>query len=97
VAQPKFTLNKHVKVGGKWRYFRAALSTNNKVKPHMIFGRRQGEKHEDGSYCIRHNNQWIDVGNDLAEELRQRTKLMQTDSPKELRVLIPRPPECLRR
>ena len=80
MAQPKFTLYKHIKVSGKWRYFRAALSTNNKVKPHVMLVGGKEEKYEDGRYCVRHKNQWIDVGNDPAEALRQRTKLMQTDS-----------------
>jgi len=33
VAQPKFTLYKHIKVDGQWRYCRAAVANNNKVNP----------------------------------------------------------------
>ena len=30
MAHPKFTLYKHIKVDGKWRYARAAVASNNK-------------------------------------------------------------------
>ena len=80
MAKPKYTLYKHIKIDGEWRYRRAAVASNNKVKPHVVVVGPQEEKHEDGSYCVRYKNQWIDVGNDPAEALRQRTKLMQADS-----------------
>ena len=80
MAKPKFTLYKHIKIDGQWRYFRAAVASNNKVKPHVIVVGGQEQKHEDGSYCVRHKNQWIDVGNDPAEALRRRTQLVEADS-----------------
>jgi integrase len=79
VAQPKFTLYKHVKIDGKWKYFRAAVASNNKVKPHVVVVDGQEQKHEGGSYCVRHQNNWVDVGNDPAEALRQRTKLSESE------------------
>ncbi len=36
MAQPKFTWYKRVKINGEWRYFRAAVAGNNKVKPHIV-------------------------------------------------------------
>ena len=57
MAQPKFTLYKHVKTDGQWRYFRAAVASNNKFEPHVILVGGKEEKHEDGSYCVRHKNQ----------------------------------------
>jgi len=36
MAQPRFTLYKHIKVGRTWRYCRAAVAVNNKVKPHIV-------------------------------------------------------------
>ena len=36
MAQAKFTLYKRVKINGEWRYFRAAVAGNNKVKPHIV-------------------------------------------------------------
>jgi integrase len=77
VANPKFTLYKHIKIDGQWRYFRAALSGNNKVKPHVVVIDGEEQKHEGGSYCVRNGGKWIDVGNDPAEALRQRTKLAE--------------------
>jgi hypothetical protein len=35
MAKPRFTLYKHIKIGGTWRYCRAAVAVNNKVKPHI--------------------------------------------------------------
>ena len=72
MAQPKFMPHKHVKINRRWRYFRAAVGSNNKVKPHVILVGGKEEKNEDGSYCVRHKNQWIDVGNDPVEALRRR-------------------------
>ena len=80
MAQPKFTLYKHVKINGQWRYFRAAVASNNKVKPHVILVGGKEEKHADGSYCVRNGGKWIDVGNVPAEALRQRTKLAQEEA-----------------
>ena len=81
MAKPRFTLYKHIKIEGTWRYCRAAVAINNKVKPHIVVVGGTEEKHEDGSYCVRHKNQWIEVGNDPAEALRRRTKLSEQESP----------------
>ena len=81
MASPRFTLYKHIKIGGTWRYRRAAVAVNNKVKPHIVVVGGTEEKHEDGSYCVRHKNQWIGVGNDPAEALRRRTKLSEQENP----------------
>jgi integrase len=72
----KYTVYKHIKHEGKWRYFRAVLATNNKLKPHSIVVSDHEVVAPDGSYCLRHRGGWIDVGNDPAETMRQRTKLM---------------------
>jgi hypothetical protein len=53
MAKPRFTLYKHIKIGGTWRYCRTAVAVNNKVKPHIVVVGGTEEKHEDGSYCIR--------------------------------------------
>ena len=81
MAKPRFTLYKHIKIGATWRYCRAVVAVNNKVKPHIVVVGGTEEKHEDGSYCVRHKNQWIEVGNDPAEALRRRTKLSEQESP----------------
>jgi hypothetical protein len=56
MRQPKFQLYKHIKISGKWRYCRAAIYSNGKVKPHVVVVGGQEEKHEEGSYCIRHKS-----------------------------------------
>ena len=45
MAQPKFTLYKHIKIDGQWRYCHAAVASNNKVKPHIVLVGGQEEKH----------------------------------------------------
>src|ERR1700726_4408101 len=76
MPQPKFQLYKHIKINGKWRYCRAAIYSNGKVKPHVIVVGGQEEKHEEGSYCIRHKKSWIEAGTDPLEAQRMRSKLV---------------------
>lgn len=64
MSHPKFQLYKHIKINGNWRYCRAAIYSNGKVKPHVVVVGIQEDKHEEGSYCIRHKKSWIDVGTD---------------------------------
>jgi hypothetical protein len=52
LAKPKFTLYKHIKIDGAWRCFRAAVASNNKVKPHLVVIDGEEQKHEGGSYCV---------------------------------------------
>jgi hypothetical protein len=89
MAKPRFTLYKDIKIGGTWRYCRAAVAVNNKVKPHIVVVGGTEEKHEDGSHCARHKNQWIEVGNDPAEALRRRTKLSELESPAQQTAPLP--------
>jgi integrase/recombinase XerD len=76
MPQPKFQLYKHIKISGKWRYCRAAIYSNGKVKPHVVVVGGQEENHEEGSYCIRHKNSWIEAGTDPLEAQRMRSKLV---------------------
>jgi len=76
MPHPKFQLYKHIKIKGKWRYCRAAIYSNGKVKPHVVVVGGQEEKHEEGSYCIRHKKSWIEVGTDPLDAQRMRSKLV---------------------
>jgi hypothetical protein len=76
MPQPKFQLYKHVKISGKWRYCRTAIYSNGKVKPHVIVVGGQEEKHEEGSYCVRHKKSWIEAGTDPLAAQRMRSKLV---------------------
>lgn len=75
MPQPKFRLYKHIKIGDKWRYCRAAAYSNSKIKPHVVIVGGREEKHEGGSYKIRHNG-WIDAGTDPLEAQRMRSNLI---------------------
>jgi hypothetical protein len=61
---------------GKWRYCRAAIYSNGKVKPHVVVLGAQEEKHEEGSDCIRLKKSWIEAGTDPLEAQRTRSKLV---------------------
>jgi hypothetical protein len=58
------------------RYCRTAVFSNNKIKPHVVIVGGREEKHEEGPYCIRHKNTWIDAGTDPLEAQRLRSKLL---------------------
>jgi hypothetical protein len=49
---------------------------NGKVKPHVVAVDGQEEKHEEGSYFIRHKKSWIEAGTDPLEAQRMRSKLV---------------------
>jgi len=76
MPHPKFQLYKHIRISGKWRYCRAAIYSNGKVKPHVVVVGAQEEKHEEGSYCIRHKKSWIEAGTEPLEAQRMRSKLV---------------------
>jgi len=76
MPHPKFQLYKHIKISGKWRYCRAAIYSNGKVKPHVVVVGAQEEKHEEGSYCVRHKKSWIEAGTDPLAAQRMRSKLI---------------------
>jgi hypothetical protein len=64
MPQPKFQRYKHIQISRNWRYCRAAIYSNGKVKPHVVVVGGQEEKHEEGSYCIRNKKSWIEAGTD---------------------------------
>ena len=66
MAQPKFQLYKHIKISGKWRYCRAAIYSNGKVKPHVVMVGGHEEKHAESSYCSRYKDSWVEAGTDPA-------------------------------
>jgi hypothetical protein len=44
MSHPKFQLYKHIKINSKWRYCRAAIYSNGKVKLHVVVVCGQEEK-----------------------------------------------------
>jgi site-specific recombinase XerD len=77
VAKPKFTLYKHVKIDGEWRYCRAIVASNNKVKPHIVLvRRRRGTARR--RLVLRPPQEPMDRRrNDPAEALRLRTQMSE--------------------
>ena len=78
----KFQLYKHIKMSGKWRYCRAAIYSNGKVKPHVIVVGSQEQKHEEGSYWICHKSSWIEAGTDPLRARRKRFSHCQAWQPR---------------
>jgi len=85
----KFTLYKHLKISGKWRYFRAAVAINNKVKPHIILIDGKEEEHKDGSYCVRNAGKWIDVAT-----IQRKLFVPGQSSPRSQALPFPPPMSC---
>jgi integrase len=79
MAQPKFTVYKHIKVDGKWRYCKAAAHSNNKLKQDKVIVGGREETHPEGTYCIRHKGTWIEAGTDVLEAQRMRSKLLDQE------------------
>ena len=79
MALPKLTLYEHVKLDSGWRYCKAALYPNGKIKPHVVIVRGAEETHRDGTYFLSHNNRWIPVGGEPQEAVRERLKWRTTN------------------
>ncbi len=78
MALPKFTLYKHVKVRSGWRYCKAALYPNGKIKPHVVIVSGVEETHREGAYYLNHNNTWTPASEDPQEAVRERLKRRST-------------------
>jgi hypothetical protein len=82
MANPSFTLYKHVKLeSGAWRYQRAAYYPNHKIKPDVVLvtvllnakKQKREEKNPEGSYYLNHNGEWLPAGDDALEAQKQRS------------------------
>jgi len=61
---PKFSLYKHVRTNGSWRYHRAAFHDEPKDQArHRDRERRRGTSSR-GAYYLNHRGAWIDAGAD---------------------------------
>jgi len=45
---------------------------DRKIKPNIVLVRGKEEKHAEGGYFLKYNNQWIAVGDDASEAQRKR-------------------------
>lgn len=92
MAQLKFTLYKYVKLrDGCWRYKRAALYSNGKIKPNVVTVGKDArdkdieETHPEGGYYLYHDGQWIPAGKDALEAQRQRSARLDCEEFRRLR------------
>jgi integrase len=74
MARPKYTIYKHVKLNGGWRYCRAAFHPNGKIKPDVVLINGVGETHREGAYYLYHDGQWISAGNKALDASTERQK-----------------------
>jgi hypothetical protein len=73
MAQSKFTLNKCIKLAdGFWRYCKAALYSNGKIKLDRCIVVGKEEEHPEGSYYLYSNKSWVPVGADALDAQRRR-------------------------
>lgn len=68
----KLTIYKYVRLENGWRYCRAALHPNGKIKANTVVVRGWEERHHEGSYYLAHGGQWIVVGDDAFEAQHRR-------------------------
>jgi integrase len=68
----KLTLYKYCRTDAGWRYCKAVVSSNGKIKPDFVVVGSQEQKHPEGSYYLANKGQWIPVGNNALEAQRKR-------------------------
>ena len=66
----KLGLYKSVKTERGWRYCRAALHSNAKVKPNIVLVDGVEERHTEGAYFTLSDNQWVALGDDARRAAR---------------------------
>ncbi len=77
LAEPKYTIYKHVRFkDGSWRYCRAALYANHRIKTDVVTVGGREEKHPEGNYYIACSGKWIPAGADALTAQRQQHALL---------------------
>ena len=72
MAHRKVSIWKYVKMtSGDWRYCRAVISSNNKVRPNLVWFKKQVQEHPEGYYCLNIGGKWIAVGESAVEALKR--------------------------
>ena len=86
MAQSKFTIYKYVKLkDGAWRYCRAAIYSNGKIKPSRCIVDGKEEEYPEGAYYLYHKKQWLLAGTDALEAQRQRNARLDAEEFQRLR------------
>lgn len=76
MAQPKFTLYKYVRIGDSWQYARAAVYSNNKIKPNVIVYKKREQEHAEGAYYVNEGGKWVFAGKDAFDAQKFRSALL---------------------
>jgi len=64
----KYTVWKYIKVEGKgWRYSKAAIAANRKIKPNVVLVDGKEETHPEGAYYLNVSGQWLLAGKTSVE------------------------------
>jgi integrase len=84
----KLSLYKSVKTDRGWRYCKAALHNNAKVKPNIVLVDGVEERHMEGAYFTLSDNQWVALGDDALDAQR---KLMAMNARREFQRLSQNP------
>ena len=86
MAQPKFTISKYVELkNGSWRCGRAAIYSNDKIKPNLCIVGGKEEEHPEGAYYLSHKQRWVLVSTDALEAQRQRNARLDAEEFQRLR------------
>jgi integrase len=72
MALPTYTLYKRCKIDGAWRYCRAAMYSNGKIKPNVVIVKDRELEIVEGAYYVNDKNKWIHVGTDALKAQQQR-------------------------
>ena len=67
----KVSIWKYVKTTNGWRYCRAVVGSNNKVRPNLVSYKKQMQDHPEGYYCLNVGGKWIAVGESAAEAAKR--------------------------
>ena len=67
----KVSIWKYVKTPNGWRYCRAVLGSNNKVRPDLVLYKKQVQEHSEGYYCLNIGGNWIAVGESSIEATKR--------------------------
>ena len=82
MVQPKYTIYKYVRFkDGSWRYCRAALYANHRIKPDVVTVGGREERHPEGNYYIACGEKWIPAGADALSAQRQQHALLSGNAP----------------
>jgi integrase len=72
MAHRKISVWKYVKTASGWRYCRAVVGSNNKVRPNFVSYKKHIREHPEGYYCLNIGGQWIRAGSVLEAVKRQK-------------------------